>query len=160
MAYPAIVGQRLDRETINLGFSGNGKMEPEMGSLIAELDASVFVLDCLPNMNPEMVLERVAPVVNILREAHPDTPIVLVENIIYQNSWFYGGGGHEAKNEALKKVYAQLLQDGVTGLSYLPCDNYLGSDGLATVDGTHPTDLGFLRQADALTPVIAAALTK
>jgi len=158
MAYPAIVGQQLDRATINLGFSGNGKMEPEMGALIAELDASVFVLDCLPNMNPEMVTERVAPVVKTLREAHPDTPIVLVENIIYQSSWFYGGGGHEAKNEALQKVYAQLLQDGVTGLSYVPCDNLLGDDGLGTVDGTHPTDLGFLRQADVLAPVIAAAL--
>lgn len=158
MAYPAIVGQQLDRETINLGFSGNGKMEPEMGTLIAELDASVFVLDCLPNMSPEQVTERVAPLVKTLREAHPDTPIVLVENIIYQNSWFHGGGRHEPKNAALKEVYAGLLADGVTGLSYVPCDNLLGTDGLATVDGTHPTDLGFLRQADVLAPVIAEAL--
>ncbi len=158
MAYPAILGQRLDRETINLGFSGNGKMEPEMGTLIAEIDASVFVLDCLPNMNPAMVTERVAPVVLSLRKAHPDTPIVLVENIIYQNSWFYGGGGHEPKNEALKEVYAQLLKDGVTGLSYVPCDDLLGDDGLGTVDGTHPTDLGFFRQADAMEPTLREAL--
>ena len=158
MAYPAIVGQMLDRETINLGFSGNGRMEPEMGALIAELDAGVFVLDCLPNMSPDLVTERVAPVVKTLRAAHPDTPIVLVENIIYQKSWFYGGGGHEAKNEALQKVYAGLLQDGVTGLNYVPCDNLLGDDGLGTVDGTHPTDLGFLRQAEVLAPVIASAL--
>lgn len=158
MAYPAIVGQRLDRATINLGFSGNGRMEAEMGTLIAELDASVFVLDCLPNMNPQMVTERVAPLVKTLREAHPDTPIVLVENIIYQNSWFYGKGAHEAKNVALQEVYAGLKQEGVTGLSYVPCDNLLGDDGLATVDGTHPTDLGFLRQAIALEPAIRKAL--
>lgn len=159
MAYPAIIGQRLDREHINLGFSGNGKMEPEMASLIAELDASVFVLDCLPNMSPEMVAERVAPTVKTLRAAHPDTPIVLVENIIYQSSWFYGGdGGHVAKNVELKKVYEKLVAEGVQGLTYVPCDNLLGTDGLATVDGTHPTDLGFLRQADALAPVIQALL--
>jgi hypothetical protein len=160
MTYPAILGQRLDRETINLGFSGNGKMEPEMGKLIAEIDASVFVLDCLPNMNAAMVTERVAPVVKILREAHPETPIVLVENIIYQNSWFYGGGSHEPKNEALQKVYAQLKKDGISGLSYVPCDNLLGDDGLATVDGTHPTDVGFLRQADALEPFLRRAVGK
>ena len=116
------------------------------------------MLDCLPNMTPEQVTERVAPLVKTLRAAHPGTPIILVENIIYQSSWFYGTGGHEAKNEALKAVYAQLLQDGVTGLSYVPCDNLLGTDGLGTVDGTHPTDLGFLRQADVLEPVIRAAL--
>lgn len=160
MAYPAIVGQRLDRETINLGFSGNGKMEAEMGTLIAELDARVFVLDCLPNMNPEMVTERVAPLVKTLRAAHPDTPIVLVENIIYQNSWFYGRGGHTAKNAALQEVYAGLKKDGVKGLSYVPCDNLLGDDGLGTVDGTHPTDLGFLRQAIALEPAIRKVLPR
>ena len=158
MAYPAILGQRLDRQTINLGFSGNGRMEPEMGTLIAELDASIFVLDCLPNMNPAQVTERVAPLVKTLREAHPETPIVLVENIIYQSSWFYGGGGHVVKNEALKVVYTGLLQDGVTGLSYVPCDDLLGDDGLGTVDGTHPTDLGFFRQANAMEETLRAAL--
>lgn len=159
MSYPAIVGQRLDRAHINLGFSGNGKMEPEMATLIAELDASVFVLDCLPNMTPELVAERVAPTVKTLRAAHPDTPIVLVENIIYQSSWFYeADGGHVAKNVELKKAYESLLADGVQGLTYVPCDNLLGSDGLGTVDGTHPTDLGFFRQADVLAPVIKALL--
>jgi len=158
MAYPAILGQRLDRETINLGFSGNGRMEPEMGTLIAEIDAGLFVLDCLPNMTPEQVTERVAPLVKTLRAAHPETPIVLVENIIYQSSWFYGKGGHEAKNAALQAVYAELQAEGVTGLSYIPCDDLLGDDGLGTVDGTHPTDLGFFRQANAMEATLRAAL--
>lgn len=159
MSYPAIVGQRLDRDHINLGFSGNGRMEPEMATLIAELNASVFVLDCLPNMTPEQVTERVAPSVKTLRAAHPETPIVLVENIIYQSSWFYeGDGGHVAKNAALKKVYEGLVAEGVAGLTYVPCDDLLGSDGLGTVDGVHPTDLGFLRQADVLAPIIAELL--
>lgn len=159
MSYPAIIGQRLDRDHINLGFSGNGRMEPEMATLIAELNASVFVLDCLPNMTPEQVTERVAPTVKTLRAAHPDTPIVLVENIIYQSSWFYeGDGGHVAKNAALKQVYEGLVAEGVAGLTYVPCDDLLGSDGLGTVDGTHPTDLGFLRQADVLAPIIAGLL--
>lgn len=159
MAYPAIIGQRLDRPHVNLGFSGNGRMEPEMAALIAEIDASVFVLDCLPNMSPEQVAERVAPMVKTLRAAHPDTPIVLVENIIYQSSWFFeGDGGHVAKNMELKKVFAQLVAEGVAGLTYVPCDDLLGSDGLGTVDGVHPTDLGFMRQADVLAPVIKGLL--
>ena len=33
-----------------------------------------------------------------------------------------------------------------------------GSDGEATVDGTHATDLGFLRMAEAVGPVLAQAL--
>ena len=50
MASPAILGRRFDRPTINLGFSGNGRMEPEVGQLLAELDAAAYVIDCLPNM--------------------------------------------------------------------------------------------------------------
>ena len=50
-----------------------------MGELLAELDPSVYVLDCLPNMNAGMVTERVEPFVDKLRQAHPQTPIVLVE---------------------------------------------------------------------------------
>lgn len=159
MAYPAIIGRRLDRETINLGFSGNGKMEAEMADFIAELDPAVFVLDCLPNMNPVMVTERIAPFVHKLREKHPDTPILLVENIIYQRTWFSTGeGGHVPKNRALKERYETLLKEKVSGLYYLPCDDLLGDDNLGTVDGTHPTDVGFLRQADAMEPVLRKIL--
>jgi hypothetical protein len=48
---------------------------------------------------------------------------------------------------------------GIGGLSYLPGDLQLGDDGEATVDGSHPTDLGFVRMADAfeaaLRPLLA-----
>ena len=43
MAYPAILGRRLDRAIINLGFSGNGRAEPEMASFLAELDPAAYV---------------------------------------------------------------------------------------------------------------------
>ena len=58
MAFTAIVGRQLDIPVINLGFSGSGKMEPEMADLLAELDPSVYVLDCIWNMSPELVAER------------------------------------------------------------------------------------------------------
>ena len=31
----------------------------------------------------------------------------------------------------------------------------LGADGEDTVDGSHPTDLGFVRQADAMEKILA-----
>ena len=85
MAATAIVGRQLDMPVINLGFSGNGKMEPEMADLLAELDPSVFVLDCIWNMTPEQVSQRVEPFVNRLRQSHPKTPILLAEDSNFQN---------------------------------------------------------------------------
>ena len=50
MPHAAILGRRLNRPVINLGFSGNGRMEKEVGDFLCELDPAVYVLDCLPNM--------------------------------------------------------------------------------------------------------------
>jgi hypothetical protein len=159
MAHPAILGRRLDRPVINLGFSGSGKMELELAQLLGELDVAVYVLDCLPNMTPDVIKQRAQIFVETLRRARPQTPIVLVENIQYQSGIFLPGSrnSYEAKNEAIKKVYQNLLAAGVSNLTYVSCDALLGSDGDATVDGTHPTDLGFYRFADALEPVLRRA---
>src|SRR5262249_28093654 len=53
MVHTAILGRRLDWPVINLGFSGNGKMEVELAHLLAEIDAGAYVLDCLPNLGAD-----------------------------------------------------------------------------------------------------------
>jgi dienelactone hydrolase len=160
MVHTAILGRRLDRPVINLGFSGNGRMEPEMATLLAELDPAVYVLDCLPNMSAAEVAKRVEPFVRTLRQAHRETPIVMAEDRLYTNGRVLPGPRKQnADNHAaLKMAYDRLLADGIKGLYYLPGSLQLGDDGEDTVDGSHPTDLGFLRMADAFTPVLTKAL--
>ena len=160
MCHTAIIGQWMDYPVLNFGFSGNGRMEPEMARLYAELDPSVYILDCLPNMNGDLVRERVVPFVNILREKHPGTPILLVEDRSYANSYISQPRrkANEANRAALKESYEQLKRNGVGKLFYLSGDTLLGEDREDTVDGSHPTDLGFMRQAeafrDALIPIL------
>jgi hypothetical protein len=160
MVHTAILGRRLDRPVINLGFSGNGPMELELARLMVELDPAVYVIDCLPNMEPAQVTERALPFVKMLREARPDTPIILVENIPYQGAPYLPGrhGAYTSKNAALRQAFQQMIETGIKGVLYLPCGNLLGHDDEATVDGTHPTDLGFMRMADALEPILRQAL--
>lgn len=156
MVHIAILGRRLDVPTINLGFSGNGKMEPEMARLLAELDPSAYVLDCLPNMTSDMVAERVEPFVRTLRGARPDTPIVLVEQAPHQAGRFLPQTRElvDGKNRELRKVYDRLVDGGISGLTCFAGGDLLGSDDDATVDGVHATDLGFERMASALEPVL------
>lgn len=160
MVHTAILGRRLDRPVINLGFSGNGPMELEMARLMAELDPAVYVIDSLPNMESAQVTERAVPFVKILRQARPATPIVLVENIAYQGGPYLPGrfGAYTSKNSALRQAYQQMVEVGMRGVFYLGCENLLGHDQEATVDGTHPTDLGFMRMADAMEPILCQAL--
>jgi hypothetical protein len=156
MVHTAILGRRLNVPVINLGFSGNGKMEPEVAELLAEIDAAAFVMDCLPNCTAAEVTERTAPLVAILRKAHPTTPIVLVEDRTYADAFLVSD--RESRNTsaraALKTEYDKLVAAGDKNLHYLRGDTLLGPDGEDTVDGSHPTDLGFVRQADAMEMIL------
>jgi len=151
MAIPAILGRRLDLPTLNFGFSGNGRMDPSVVALLAELDPAVYAIDGLPNMTPEQVAERTEPLVRKLREARPETPILLVEDRTFTNAEFYKGTRelHTARRGALRKAYERLKADGVRRLGYLEGSQLLGRDGEAATDGSHPNDLGFVRYADA-----------
>lgn len=162
MVHTAILGRRLDRPVINLGFSGNGRMEPELADLLATLDPAVYVLDCLPNMTAEEVEARVEPFVRTLREARPKTPIVLAEDRTYSNAALVTAQRERnaTSRAALRRSYDRLVGSGVEGLTYLPGDPQLGEDGDGTVDGSHPTDLGFARMADAFEPALRPLLVE
>jgi hypothetical protein len=162
MVHTAILGRKFNWPTINLGFSGNGKMEPEMADLLAELDPAVYIIDCLPNMMADEIKERVEPLVRKLRAAHPQTPIVLVEDRTLQDSFLIQGRMeyyHLKNRAALQAAFARLEQSGVTNLHYIPGDHLLGDDGEGTTDGSHPNDLGFLRQAEVFARVLGPLLT-
>jgi len=160
MPHPAILGRRLNRPVINLGFSGNGRMELEVGRFIAEIDAAVFVIDCLPNITAAEVTARTQPLVKLLREARPQTPIVLVEDRSYSGSWLISSQAerNQSSRKALKEQYEMLLQGGVERLFYVDGESLLGNDRDDTTDGSHPSDLGFFRHAEALEPVLRKAL--
>ena len=160
MTHVAVLGRMFNREVINLGFSGNGKMEPEVTKFVAELDPAVFVLDCLPNMNAKEVEERAEVCVKTLRAAHPKTPILLVEDRNFANVFLNPARreGHEKNHAALRAAYTKLQHDKVPGLLYLKAEALLGNDGEATIDGSHPTDLGFQRQAAAFHKVLKKVL--
>ncbi len=140
MACTNLVSRALDREIINLGFSGSGTMDEGMAGVLAELDPAVFVLDCGANMTAEQITARVGPFVRILRAAHPDTPILLVEEYHYLNL-------KTLKGELQKQEYDKLKAAGDTDLHWLPAAGMLGEDGDGTVDGVHPNDVGMVRQA-------------
>jgi hypothetical protein len=162
MVHSAILGRRFHFPHINLGFSGNGKMEPELADLLAELDPSVYVLDCLPNLKAAEVAERVEPFVKKLRAAHPRTPIVLVEDRTYADSFLVASKrkGNETNRAALQAAHERLRKSGVKDLYYLKGADLLGDDGEGTVDSSHPNDLGFMRQADAHAKVLGPLLKK
>jgi len=160
MVHTAILGRWLDRPVINLGFSGNGRMEREVAELMAEIDAAALVIDCLPNLAADQVTERTAPLVKILREKRPETPIVLVEDRNYTDGFLLPGKRerNETNQAALKKAFQELKAAGDKHLYYIEGAGMIGDDSEGTVDSSHPTDLGFYRQAEAFMKVLGPIL--
>lgn len=167
MAWPAIVGRQLDRPVINLGFSGNGRMEKETVGLVNELDAKVFLVDCLPNLvasvniPEEEIRKRYLEGVRLLRAGHPSTPIVIAEHSGYTE----GGISpvrrqyYEDVNRWIREVVQQLKNEGITGLSLIPQAEF-GQDIETKVDGSHPSDLGMMRYAEGYVKALREILNE
>lgn len=162
MAHTNIISRRLNRECINLGFSGNALLDLEVAKIMAEVDASVFVLDFVPNASVEQMQERMETFYNIIRKKHLDTPIVFIEDPIFTHSLFDRNIAREVqrKNQTLNEIFTLLKKKGEKNIYLIHSDKMLGDDGEATVDGIHFTDLGMMRYADLVCPVIQKLIKK
>ncbi|MEI9864176.1 MAG: SGNH/GDSL hydrolase family protein [Limisphaerales bacterium] len=112
-------------------------------------------------MNADEIKERVEPFVRKLRTAHPQTPIILVEDRTMQDSFLIAGRMeyyHNKDRAELKAAFERLKKSGVEKLYYIPGEHLFGDDGEGSVDGSHPTDLGFMRQAEIFAKVIGPLL--
>jgi lysophospholipase L1-like esterase len=123
---------------------------------MADLDASCFVIDCLPNCTPELMRDNYIRFFQILRDKNPQVPILLVENLHYSHMAFSTSVNEtvNAKNTLLQEMYRELKKKGDRRVYYLKADNLIGNDLEPSVDGVHLTDLGFLRLAQNMYPVI------
>lgn len=164
LAWTALLERKLNTPVINLGFSGNGRMEKPVINLIAELDAKIFVLDCLPNMvatilTPPEVKQRLTTAVDILQSKRPGVPILFCE---------HDGLSDEALNDVNRKKYQDvnnILKDVFDSLTaagkkniYLLKKEAIGQDLESMVDGVHPNDMGMMRYATAYEKKINAIL--
>ena len=154
MAWTAIVERELDIPLVNLGFSGNGRLEKEMIELLTQIDARVYVLDCLPNLllgryDSTDVYNRIIVSVKELKAKRPGVPVLLVDHASY----------HPKLNEISHKAFTDLKAEGIDKL-YLLTNKELGLYFDSFVDGTHPSDYGMEGYARAYKKKLCEILIK
>lgn len=162
MAGTNILERILDRVVINMGFSGNGKLDPEVAEVMAEIDASIYLLDMLPNVTTPMLKDNIEKFYQILRKAHPTTPILLCENPEFPNMHFNVDVDTTItiKNKVLKDYAEKFRKAGDKNVYFIPSKGQIGNDAESTVDCYHLTDLGFLRSAEYFAPIIRKYIKK
>jgi len=157
MSYQAILGRMLNLDFVNLGFSGSGKGEPELAHAVASINASCFVLDFAQN-NPtvDSLTQVYAPFLEIIRSAHPETPVLVITPIYSAHESWSRDARLEGMRELIRQVAAKRIAAGDRHLEIIEGTDLLGpSRGDGLVDGTHPNDLGFQWMAEGLAGRIA-----
>lgn len=160
MAYPSIIERKMNIETINLGFSGNGLMDWEVLDAMLKIDASCYVIDCLPNCDIQRVNERGYKFVNRLLKEKKGIPVIMVGEVGFTQSYFDSTINEDVdeKNVAWKNIYERLKTEGNKHLYFMPGGSLIGNDYEGTVDGRHFTDLGFHRFSEKMLEVLNAIL--
>ena len=151
MAWTNIVHRESGYPVINLGFSGNGQLDAETFQFLAEIDARLFIIDCLPNMateRTELIYDRLIKGVSILRQKS-QAPILLVEhNYANGTSSQQSVDWYTHSNDEQRRAYKAMKANGVKGL-YLLTHKELAFTQESMVEGIHPNDLGMRQYADA-----------
>lgn len=167
MAWANILGRKLDIPVVNLGFSGQGILEKEIIDLILEIDAQLYILDCLPNLTsrsgykPEEVTQKVLAAVRQIRSIKQNIPVLLTEHAGFTDGDMYPEKkeSYLAVNKVMKNAFDQLKAEGIKNI-YLLKSEVLNQDTDSMVDGIHPTDLGMLRYANAYEKTIRKIIKK
>lgn len=164
MLYTSILSRELDREFVNLGFSGNALFDLEIARLMASVEApACYVIAAVENASVKQIEERGEAFFRILRDAHPDVPVVFVQAVRYSHFLCNrkAAGEMEQRMAAYRKLYDSLKKSGEKRIYFAdPGADASFADAESSVDGTHLTDLGAMCFADAVLPVLKRALRR
>lgn len=157
LAWTNILSREIQAPIINLGFSGNGRLEQPILELMVAQDPAVFVLDCLPNLtvnksrSAATLDSLIMNAVQYIRSEKPNTPIIFTEtgagfNPTSMNIGY--GGRNETTTQVARETLKKLKKAGYKNI-YTIKNPELGMGINTTVDDAHPNDIGMKKIADA-----------
>ena len=160
LSYVDRVCRALDTDYINLGFSGAAKAEDSIRDHIAGLTMSAFVYDYDHNApDPDYLRATHEQFFLAVRERHPDLPVLFMTR-----PDFYTWKPDDAeRRDIVRATYERALARGDKNVWFLDGESFFGygKDRYeCTVDAVHPNDLGFLRMAESVRPVLAEMLER
>ena len=153
--YTTMLCREVDAPQINLGFSGNAKGESAVAKAIAGLKLAAFVMDYDYNApSAEHLKNTHEKFFRIIREAQPELPIIIVSGprAKYPES--------VRRRDIVKATYDNAIAAGDKNVYFVDGLTIFGDvpRKFVTVDGTHPTDLGFYLMYKSILPTLKKAL--
>lgn len=155
-AYNSVLSARLNVDYYNMGFSSSAKGELELADYFNTIDMSVFVYDYDHN-SPDVEHLRAThePFFKRIREKNPDLPIIMMTRpkVKYTEE-------EKKRREVVRATYENALKNGDKNVYFIDGETYYGDIERfrCTLDNIHPNDIGMLKMAEVIEPVLKSIL--
>lgn len=148
LAYPARLSRLLRRPVWNFGFAGNARGEASVARLLASLESpGAFLLDYDVNTTADSLRQTLPEFIRILRELHPETPIVHLSSLAFPSDLGRDGARSPRLTELVRihqDVEEHFLRSGERNLHFVDGSLLLGQESAeSSADGCHLNDSGF-----------------
>lgn len=156
-AWPAIAGRDYELDVCNLGYAGSARGEVASAEQVAALTADVISVTHGTNcwtrtpFSAPMMLETTRAFLEILRQGHPSTPIVVASPVLRPDAEMTPnrlGATLADLRGAMEQAAGERIDDGDKRLWLLSGADLLTAERLG--DGIHPTDEGHQVLASAI----------
>lgn len=159
--WPARLCRELGLYCVNMGFSGNSKLQEDFARVLADMEMDAIVFDAFSNPSAEEIRARFDTFVDIIRQAHPDIPLIFLQTLRRDSGNFNETTrAYEAAKKAAAREVALRRAKVDKNLYFVEVDEWIGTDGYGSVDGVHPNDLGIDRMLRQVSPKVARILKK
>lgn len=160
MSYPMQFMRMTGIQMLSLGCSGNCKMQPYFAEVLADADVDAFVFDAFSNPGAAMIEERLFPFIERIQKAHPGIPLIFMQTIYREGRNF--SESTEQYEQAKMDMSAKLMSEAVKkydDVYFIYTDTGKNAKE-SSVDGIHPSDMGYLGWAESIRKPIMKILKK
>lgn len=160
MLYSSQFMRMTGYDILNLGCSGNAKLQPYFAEVLAGSDVEAILVDGFSNSLAGVIRERLLPFIGIIRAKQPDTPIIFLSTIYRESRHFSRSVDkvEREKREAVEEMMA-LAQKQFRHVYFVEV-NASDPDRETSVDGTHPSDWGYRLWAESMVRPVRKILSR
>ncbi len=161
MSYPMQFMRNTGIQLLSLGCSGNCKMQPYFADvLIAAEDIDAMIFDAFSNPGAQMIEDRLFPFIEKIQAAKPGIPLIFMQTI-YRESRNFNKSNDRAE-QAKQDMAAKLMAEAVKKYDnvYFIQTNASDPSKDTSVDGTHPSDWGYMYWAKSIEKPVLKILKK
>ena len=162
MTWEAQLARATGYNFINLGFSGNCKLQPYFADALLDAPAvDAFVFDAFSNPSPKQVQERLEPFIEKFVKARPGVPLIFIQTIRREKRNF--STSYDSKEHAKRTTADEMMRQMAAkypDVYWITTTNATSPTNEATSDGSHPDSYGYTLWMESVKAPILEILNK